>query len=120
MSQHVRLFEPGSGVTFAVAAAVTGGQLVAVTAARAVSPTSGSTPAWVGTAAFDAEIGEKVTVLPGGVQRILASGAIAVGAKVIPAAAGKVATLGAGDATHAVGIALTAGTDVPVEILLDR
>lgn len=120
MGQHVRLFDAGAPVTFTAAADVTGGQLLVVTAPRSVSPTSASTPSWVGTAAFDAKAGEKVTVLPGGVQRILASGAIAVGARVIPAAAGKVITIGAGDAAHAVGTALTAGTDVPVEVLMDH
>ncbi len=120
MSQHVRVFDAGEPVTFTATVDVTGGQLLVVSGARSVSPTSASTPAWVGTAAFDAAAGEKVTVLPGGVQRILASGAIAVGARVIPASNGRVATIGAGDATHAVGTALTAGTDVPVEILMDH
>ncbi|MCW3766463.1 DUF2190 family protein [Paenarthrobacter sp. PAE-2] len=120
MGQHVRLFDDGAPVTFTATVDVVGGQLLTVTGPRSVSPTSGSTAAWVGTAAFDAAAGEKVTVLPGGVQRILASGAIAAGARVIPAAAGKVVTIGAGDAAHAVGTALTAGTDVPVEILMDH
>ena len=120
MGQHVQKFKDGEAVTFTATVDVTGGQLLVVTGPRSVSPTSASTPAWVGTAAFDAKAGEKVTVLPGGVQSLLASGAIAAGARVIPADAGKVVTIGAGDAAHAVGTALTAGTDVPVEILMDH
>lgn len=120
MGQHVQKFKSGEPVTFTATADVVGGQLLVVTGPRAVSPTSASTSAWVGTAAFDALAGEKVTVLAGGLQSLLASGAIAVGARVIPAAAGKVVTIGAGDAAHAVGTALTAGTDVLVEILMDH
>lgn len=118
--EHVRRFDPGAGVTFNAAADITGGQLVAVSGNRAVTPTSESTPKWFGVAGFDAKTGDKVTVLPGGVQPITASGAIAAGDTVIPAADGKVAALGAGDATHAVGIALTGGTNIPVEIALSR
>lgn len=120
MGQHVQKFKSGEPVTFTATVDVTGGQLLVVTGARSVSPTSASTAAWVGTAAFDAKAGEKVTVLRGGVQELVASGAIAVGARVIPAADGKVVTIGAGDAHHAVGTALTAGTNVPVEIAMDH
>ena len=120
MATHVHLFNPGESVTFTAGAAITGGQLLFVSGNRTLSPTTASTPAWYGTAAFDAAVGEKVTALRGGVQRIVASGAIAAGDRVIPAAAGKVATLGAGDASHAVGIALTGGTNVAVEIALSR
>ena len=120
MGDHVQKFKDGEPVTFTAAVDITGGQLLVVTGPRTVSPTSASTAAWVGTAAFDAKAGEKVTILPGGLQKLQASGAIAVGARVIPAAAGKVATIGAGDASHAVGTAITAGTDVPVEVLMDH
>ena len=120
MGQHVQKFKDGEPVTYTAAVDITGGQLLVVTGPRAVSPTSASTASWVGTAAFEALAGEKVTVLAGGLQELAPSGAIAVGARVIPAAAGKVVTIGAGDAHHAVGTAITAGTDVPVEILMDR
>lgn len=120
MASNVHLFNVGDDVTFTAGAAITGGQLLYVSGNRTASPTTASTPAWVGTAAFDAASGEKVTVLKGGVQRVVASGAIAAGDRVIPAAAGKVATLGAGDASHSVGIALTGGTNVAVEIDFSR
>ncbi|WP_420179680.1 capsid cement protein [Paenarthrobacter sp. TA1.8] len=129
MGQHVHLFQPGDPVTFTASADVTGGQLVVVTGNRTVGPAGANTVAWVGTAAFDAKAGDKVTVLKGGVQKIVASGAIAAGALVVAAAAGKVSALAAvttptpADVTNSraiVGIALTGGTDVPVEIDFTR
>ncbi|GAB2767643.1 capsid cement protein [Sinomonas soli] len=123
------LFSPGADVTFTAGADVTAGQLLAVTGNRTVSPAGAKSAAWVGTAAFDAKAGEKVTVCRGGVQRILASGAVVAGQPVVSAATGKVAALAAvttptaGDVTDTramVGIALTGGTDVLVEIALDR
>lgn len=129
MTSQVHLFTPGASVTFTAAVDVTGGQLLAVTGNRAVSPTTAKTAAWIGTAAFDTKAGDKVTVLPGGVQRILASGAIVAGGQVVAAAAGKVSALAAvttptpadvTDSRAVVGIALTGGTDVLVEIALSR
>lgn len=129
MASQVHLFTPGASVTFTAAVDITGGQLVAVTGNRTVSPATAKTAAWIGSAAFDAKAGEKVTVLPGGVQRILASGAIAAGALVVAAGAGKVSALAAvstptpadvTDSRAVVGIALTGGTDVLVEIALSR
>lgn len=123
------LFTPGADVTFTVGADVTADQLVAVTGNRTVSPAGAKSAAWIGTAAFSAKAGEKVTVKRGGVQRILASGAIAAGALVVAAATGKVAALAAvttptaadvTDTRAVVGIALTGGTDVLVEIALSR
>lgn len=125
MGQHVHLFEPGDPVTFTASADITAGQLAAVTGNRTVGPAAANSTAVVGSAAFDAASGEKVTILKGGVQNILASGAIAAGALVVAATAGKVSALAAvttptaADVTNTraiVGIALTGGTDVLVEI----
>lgn len=129
MAQHTHLFNPGAAVTFTAEAAVTAGQLVIVTGDREVSPGTAKSAAWVGVAAFDAAIGESVTVLKGGVQKILASGVIAAGDTVVAGAAGTVATLAAvttptaadvTDTRAIVGIALTGGEDVAVEIDLVR
>ncbi len=125
MAQHTHLFAPGAAVTFTAEAAVTGGRIVMISGNREVSPATAKSPAWVGTAAYDAAIGEKVTVLKGGVQKVLASGAVTAGAVVVAAADGKVAALAAvttptaadvTDTRAIVGIALTGGTDVPIEI----
>lgn len=129
MAQHVHLFTPGAAVTFTAEAAVTGGHLVMVSGDRQVSQATAKSPAWVGVAAFDAAIGESVTVLKGGVQKILASGAIVAGGLVVAGATGTVAALAAvttptaadvTDTRAIVGIALTGGTDVAVEIDLVR
>lgn len=129
MGQYVPLF-PDTAITCVAGAAITAGQLVYVNDDnREVSPTSGITAAWLGVAATDAAEGDSLTVFRGGVQRIVASGAISAGALVTSAADGEVAALAAvttptdDDVTHTraiVGIALTTGTDVAVEIALSR
>lgn len=129
MASHIHLFDPGAPVTFTAGTAVTGGQLLAVTGNRTVGATAGVNAKWVGVAAFDAAAGERVTVVKGGVQRIMASGTIAAGDAVVSAAAGAVATVAAvttptaADVTNTraiVGTALTGGTNVLVEIDMDR
>jgi hypothetical protein len=109
MAEYVAVFKPGEDVTFTASAAVTGGQLVALTAAGAVAPTSGSTAAWMGVATTDAPTGAKVGVTSGGVQEVTASAAVAAGDVLIPAAAGRLAPIGAGtNYAQVVGVALTA------------
>lgn len=131
MATHIHLFDPGAPVTFTTSAAVVGGQLLAVTGNRTAAPTAGINAKWVGVAGFDAASGERVTVVKGGVQRIMASGTIAAGDTVVSAADGKVATVAAVNATAPttadanntraiVGTALTGGTNVLVEIDMDR
>lgn len=129
MADHTHLFNPGAAVTFTAEVAVVGGRLVEVSGNREVSPATAKTAAWVGAAAFDAAAGDKVTVLRGGVQKILASGAITAGGLVVAATDGKVIALAAvttptaadvTDTRAIVGVALTGGTDVPVEIALSR
>lgn len=109
MADYLPKFKPGQAVTLTVGAtAVVGGRLVEVSVANTVIPAAADSAKVVGVAGFDAATGEPVTVFtrPSGVHRLVASGAIAVGAKVISAAAGKIATIGAG--ANPVGIALTA------------
>lgn len=109
MADYLPKYEPGIGIPFTVGAtAVVGGRLVEVSTANAIIPAGADSAKVAGVAAQDAETGERVTVFPrsGGVHRLTASAAIAVGARVISAAAGKVATIGAG--TNPIGIALTA------------
>lgn len=121
MADYSPKFKPGQDPTLTAAAAITGGQLVYVSGANAVTPTAAAVATWAGVARQDAAIGEKVVVTRGGVQRIVASAAIAAGARVIPAALGRIATIAA-DATVVVGTALTAAAapgDV-VTVLMDR
>lgn len=109
MADYVPIFKPGQDITQTVGAtAVVAGNLVALSAANTVIPTTAATAAWLGVATTDGAIGAKVGVSSGGVQELVASAAIAVGAMVIPAAAGKIATVGAGTFGQNVGIAMTA------------
>ncbi len=69
----------------------------------------------------DAATGQRVTRTRGGVQRIKAAGTIAAGDQVIPAAAGRVATIAAGNADHSVGTSLTGGLDGMIVLVeIDR
>lgn len=108
MADYLPKFKPGQAVTFKASAAIAGGRLVAVTGARTVGPAGADSAAVVGVAGFDAVIGEDVTVFTraGGVHSLVASAAIAAGAKVSAAASGKVQTIGS--TTNPIGLALTA------------
>lgn len=108
MADYLPKFKPGQAVTFKASAAVIGGRLVAITGDRTVGPAGADSAAVVGVAGFDAAIGEDVTVFTraGGVQSLTASGAIAAGAKVSSAAAGKIQTIGS--TTNPIGLALAA------------
>lgn len=109
MADYVPIFKVGEEITQTVGAtAVVGGNLLMLSAANTVIPTTGATAAWLGVAATDGAIGSKVGVVSGGVQELVASAAIAVGAMVIAAAAGQVATVGAGTFGQNVGVAMTA------------
>lgn len=108
MADYLPRFTPGEKVTFSASAAVTGGRLVVVSGAYTVAHAGADAANVVGVAAHDAAIGEDVTIWTraGGVQRLVASAAIAAGARVISAATGKAATIGAG--ANSLGIALQA------------
>lgn len=122
MGDYSPKFKPGQDITLTASATITGGQLLSVSGVGTVAPTSTAGPTWLGVARQDAANGEKVVVSRGGVQRLTAGGAITAGARVIPAAAGKVVTIGAGSADHTVGTALTttaADGDI-VDVAMDR
>lgn len=115
MADYSPLFKPGAAITFSVSADVTAGQVVELTGDRTVGPAGADSARVVGIAAFNAKVGEDVTVHDGGVQRPLAAGAIAAGDKVAAAADGKVSALG--DSSNLVGLALAAAADgAPTQI----
>lgn len=121
MADYSPKFTPGRDFTLTAGAAILGGQLLYVSGSNAVSPTTASTPSWLGVARQDAAQGDKVVVTRGGVQIVVASGGINAGDRVIPGAAGKVVTIGAGNAAHAVGTALTTAADTAlVTVAFDR
>lgn len=109
MADYIPIYKPGNDITQTVGAtAVVGGNLVMLSAANTVIPTTGATNAWLGVATQDGAVGAKVGVTSGGVQELVANGAIAVGADVGAAAAGKVTTIAAQTAFQKVGTAMTA------------
>lgn len=109
MADYVPVFKPGADITMTAGAAITGGELVVVSAANTVIKSAGANAAWLGVATQDVASGEKVAVTCGGVQELTAGGAIAAGANVISAAAGKVVTIGSEtNYGRVVGTALTA------------
>ena len=116
MADYLPVFAPGKNPNYPASAAVTGGRLVMVSGAGTVAHAALNTDKWIGTAAQDVAIGGMATIWRGGVQKLLASGAVAAGDRVGPAANGMVSTA----ATTKCGTAITAGTDVPVEVIMDR
>jgi hypothetical protein len=108
MADYVPLYKPGQAITSTVAtSAVVGGRLVEVNGVSTVGPAGAASTKVVGVAAFDAAVGDKVTIHAGGVQRLTASAAITAGDNLAAAAAGKVAAIGAGTFGQLVGVALT-------------
>lgn len=109
MADYVPVFKPGEDLTMTAGAAITGGELVYVSAANTVQKTSAATAAWLGVATTDAASGAKVGVTSGGVQEVMVNAAVAVGDVLIPAASGRVTPIAAGTTySQVVGIALTA------------
>jgi predicted RecA/RadA family phage recombinase len=113
---HIHLFKPGANITCDAAADITAQRLVEVTGDREVSPASAGSTKVVGTAATDAKEGERVLVLRGGVQELVAASVIAAGDRVDAAADGKIAK-----ATETgIGLALTgAAANATAQIALD-
>lgn len=121
MGDYSPKFKPGMDITLSAGATIVGGQLLFVSGVNLVSPTAASVPNWAGVARQDTATGDKVVVSRGGVQKLVASGGINAGDRVIPAAAGRVITIGAGNVAHSVGTALTTVADgAVVLVLMDR
>lgn len=111
MSDYIPRHSPGTAVTFSASADVTGGRLVLASGTKTVAPATLDAANVVGVAAFDVKSGDPVTVFPRptGIHALVASAAIAAGAKVVAAATGKVATIGAN--ANPIGIALEAAAN---------
>lgn len=123
MADYTPYMKPGKNPTLTVGAtAVVGGNLVMLSAAKTVIPTTGATNAWIGVAVQDAAIGAKVHTTSGGIQELVANGAVAAGADVGAAAAGKCTTIAAQTAFQRVGLALTAAAadGDKILVLMDR
>ena len=131
----IHKFQPGESVTFTAGGDITDGQLVVVSGDREVTAATAATgEAAIGTAATDANSGDGVLVLLGGVQRITAASDVTAGDLIVAADGGKVAAIAdvttptAGDVTATrgvIGIALTSvdvseADDDRVEVRLFR
>lgn len=114
MSDYTPRFLPGRAFTSQASAAITGGRLVAVSGDGTVATAAADSAAVAGVAAFDvAASGDKVTLYWGGVQKLVASGAITAGAGVVSDTGGKVksaTTATAAAAGTLIGRALTTTT----------
>lgn len=127
MTDYLPAYVPGKTLNATAAAAITGGQVVAVTGATGLVPTVGpaaanSTKA-IGVAAFDAAIGETVAIYTGGVQEVTVGGATAVvaGDQIIAAAAGTVTPSATPPTGTKLGIALTsAAVGARVRVQFER
>lgn len=119
MADHLPKFKPGQAVTFTAGGTITGGQVVEVGSAdRTVVAASAASVKAIGTAGFDVQSGDLVTVfLAGPVDTAVSAAAIALGAKVEAGAAGTIQTATTG---QVLGIALTAAGDADVVVEFAR
>src|SRR4051812_11236561 len=95
MADYVPKFTPGQAITLQASGTIAGGRLAAVSGDGTVAVAGANALNWVGVAAFDVVSGDKVTLHSGGVQKLVASGAITAGDLVVCAAAGAVSSLAA-------------------------
>lgn len=121
MADYLPRFAPGQSITSTSSAAINGGQVVEVSGSGTVGPAGANSLKWLGVCAFDvAASGAKVTILTGGIQKLVASGTVTAGDIVVCAAAGQVSTLAVvttptpADVTNTramLGVALTTATN---------
>lgn len=118
MSEYLPPFGSATGGrrTCTATSAVTGGRLVTVLGA----PAAADSVTWEGVASHDAAVGAEYGCYTAPYHKLVASAAIAAGARVKCAAAGKVATFTDGTDVHTrlVGIAVTAAAADGDEILV--
>ena len=121
MADYTPKFLPGQNVTYSAGAAITGGQVVYLSAAGTCLLTAAAHANVLGVATRDVATGERVAVSRGGVQRCVSGAAIAVGDPLKSAASGRVVpyVVGTDPVTQLIGFALTAagaaGTSVDVQ-----
>lgn len=119
MAAQVHLFKPGASVTCTAGADVTGGQLVEISGDREVSPAAAGSAKVFGVAATDAKADDAVLVLRGGIIPLVASAAVAAGARVKAAADGKAVTVGAGEAGIGLAVTAASGAGKSFQVALD-
>lgn len=122
MSDYAPKYMPGEDPTYQASAALVGGNVCVLTAAGQVGPSAAAAAAIVGVAETDAAVGDYIALSRGGIQRLVSSAAIAVGAGVQAAAAGRVATFAGTDYSLYIGTALTAagGAGVTIDVQWEK
>lgn len=122
MAEHTPHYLPADRLPRTTSAAVTGGQVLAVSGNDTVAPVTAANEAWIGVAAHDAANGAQVVVYTEGVHHLGATGAIAAGKPVIGATAGTVAAFvsGTNKPEEIVGTALSAAAGSKVLVKLGR
>lgn len=121
MSDYTPLYTPGKAVPRTAAASIIGGRVIQVAGNGTIKHADAASTSTLGVAGFDAKAGDVVTTYSGGVQRPVASGAIAAGDVVAAAADGKVAKYTGTDPKAALGVAETDATDGgTVEVAFNR
>jgi len=110
MGDYTPKFAPGADVTYLAGAAITGGQVVYLSAAGTCLLTAAAHANVIGVATRDVASGERVAVSRGGVQRCVSGDVISVGDPLKSAATGRVVPfiVGTDPYTQLVGFALTA------------
>jgi hypothetical protein len=122
MADYLPRHLPGKAITLTASAAITGGRLVVVSGSNTVATAGADSTSVVGVAANDvAASGDKFLCFPlrsGTVHKLVASGAITAGARVVSDTGGKVKSATAATAAAAatdLGVALnTVTTDLDI------
>jgi hypothetical protein len=121
VADYIEVSEPTTRRTRTAGGTITGGQLVYVSGANTVQATSAATGAWVGIATQDATSGNKVGVISGNEQELVAAATIAAGDPLMAAAAGQVTPFTGTTYSQKVGTALTGGASgAKVRVQMDR
>lgn len=110
MSDYAEKYLPGQHVTYNAGGAITGGNVVSLSAAGTCVATSAASAVVLGVATKDTATGETVAISRGGVQRCVSAAAIAVGDPLKSAASGRVTpfVVGTDPQPQYIGFALTA------------
>jgi len=112
MGAYAPKYLEGRDASYTAGGTITGGQVVVLSATDTCSASTAASAVVLGVATNDAIAGDRIAVSRGGVQRCIASAAIARDTPLKSAAAGKVAAfvVGTDPETQRIGFALTAST----------
>jgi hypothetical protein len=104
MATVLPLFDDGDEISGIAGAAITGGQVVEMTADRTVSPTGAASAKVLGIAPSDAAAGAFCRIIRDGIWPLTAAAVVVAGDRVTSAAAGQVAPIGAGTVDQIFGV----------------